>query len=119
MKTRLTSSKIQNQSIIYSSESAKASMTSPLAYHSYKIESLHPFCEYDFIVSTQITPTNDYGLNQTRFVSSGVKAKGKESHPSTSRRSNSEVICGISSVLWRFYYRNNTIKASGEWNVCT
>jgi len=65
-----------NESIIYSSESAKASMTT--AYHSYKLENLHPFCEYDFIVSTQIEPKNEYEtLNSTRFISSGVQAKGK------------------------------------------
>ena len=65
-----------NESIIYSSESAKASMTT--AYHSYKLENLHPFCEYDFIVSTQIEPKNEYEtLNSTRFISPGVKAKGK------------------------------------------
>lgn len=64
------------ESIIYTSESAKASMTT--AYHSYKLENLHPFCEYDFIVSTQIEPKNKYEtLNATRFISSGVQAKGK------------------------------------------
>ena len=65
-----------NESIIYSSESAKASMTT--AFHSYKLENLHPFCEYDFIVSTQIEPKKEYEtLNSTRFISSGVQAKGK------------------------------------------
>ena len=64
-----------NESIIYSSESAKASMTT--AYHSYKLENLHPFCEYDFIVSTQIEPKNKYeALNSTRFISTGVRTKG-------------------------------------------
>ena len=48
------------------------------AYHSYKLENLHPFCEYDFIVSTQIEPKMEYEtLNSTRFISSGVQAKGK------------------------------------------
>ena len=48
------------------------------AYHSYKLENLHPFCEYDFIVSTQIEPKEEYEtLNSTRFISSGVQAKGK------------------------------------------